>query len=37
LTLRGYDKAMESWLQTGDLPRDGKWDGRPDCMRPAPP
>jgi hypothetical protein len=32
LTLRGYDQAMESWLQTGDLPRDDKWPiSRPDC------
>jgi hypothetical protein len=35
LTLRGYDKAMESWLQTGDLPRDQQWEGRPDCATSA--
>ena len=25
LTLRGYDKALESWLQTGVLPKDERW------------
>jgi hypothetical protein len=31
LTLRGFDKAFEAWLQSGTLPRNDKWSGRPDC------
>jgi len=34
-TLRGFDKALESWLQTGVLPRNKKWSGRPDCATTA--
>jgi hypothetical protein len=30
-TLRGYDQLFESCCQTGTLPRDDRWRGRPDC------
>jgi hypothetical protein len=31
LTLRGFDQLFENCCQTGMLPRDKVWNGRPDC------
>jgi hypothetical protein len=34
-TLRGFDRALENWLQIGTLPRNDKWTGRADCATTA--